>query len=123
VNLLWVALGGAIGSVGRYLLGGVVHWFLPATFPYGTVVVNITGCLCFGIVAGLADYRFVVGPTTRLFVLIGVLGGFTTFSSYVFESFALVRDGEFLQAAINAAGQVVAGFIALWVGYSVVGLH
>lgn len=117
MNVLLVAIGGAIGASARYLLGGLVHEFTRADFPYGTFVVNMVGCMLFGAVAGVADERFVVGPATRTFLLIGVLGGFTTFSSYTFETFGLLRDEEYLRALVNAGGQVVIGLLGLWVGY------
>lgn len=114
-----VALGGAVGAAARYLLGGAVHRLIPGFFPYGTFVVNVVGCLAFGLLAGLAESRFVIGPATRAFVLIGVLGGFTTFSSFIFESFELVRGGQMMAVAANVAGQVILGFVALWAGYAV----
>lgn len=117
MNLLLVALGGAVGASARYLLGGFVHDLAGADFPYGTFVVNLVGCVLFGAVAGLGDERFVVGPATRTFLLIGIIGGFTTFSSYTFETFGLLRDAQYVRALANAAGQVVLGLIGLWAGY------
>ena len=117
---LLVALGGAIGSVARYLLTGAVHRFASPYFPYGTFVVNVSGCLLFGIIFALGEERFVIGPPLRAFLLIGVLGGFTTFSSFTFESFQLLRDGELLLASANAVGQLVVGLFAFWVGVTVV---
>ena len=113
---LLVALGGAIGSVARYLLAGAVHRFTSPYFPYGTFVVNVAGCLLFGIIFALGEERFVIGPPLRAFLLIGVLGGFTTFSSFTFETFQLLRDGELLLAGVNAVGQVVIGLVAFWIG-------
>jgi CrcB protein len=120
VNLVYVAVGGAIGSSARYLLGGFVHRHTSPYFPYGTFAVNVVGCFAFGVVAALAEHRAAVTPAARTFLLIGVLGGFTTFSSFTYETFALVRDAEFLRALVNVAGQVVVGFAALWAGYAVV---
>lgn len=117
MNVLLVAIGGALGAVSRYGLGGLVHRFTPPDFPYGTFVVNIVGCLVFGVLAGLAEQRFALGPQARAFLLIGVLGGFTTFSSFTFESFQLLRDAEVARAFINIAGQVVIGLAALWAGF------
>lgn len=114
---LVVALGGAFGAASRYVLAGAVHRILPATFPYGTFFVNITGCFLFGVIAGIADERSAIGPDARRFLLVGVIGGFTTFSSYTYESFALVRDGQLVSAFANTAGQVVVGFATLWAGY------
>jgi fluoride exporter len=119
MQLVLVAVGGAIGAVARYLLGGAVHRLMPGFFPYGTFVVNLVGCLVFGLLVGLGESRFVIGPATRAFALIGVLGGFTTFSSFTFESFELLRGGQALSAATNVAGQVILGFVALWAGYAV----
>ena len=117
VNLLAIALGGAIGSVARYLLSSFVLRVSGTLFPLGTFVVNILGCLVFGAIAGASSQRIQVAPALRLFLLTGILGGFTTFSSYAFESFTLMRDGQMLWAAINVAGQVIAGLIGMWAGY------
>jgi fluoride exporter len=111
-----VAVGGALGSLARYLLAGLVHRVAPPYFPYGTFVVNVLGCLAFGAIFGLSEHRFVLGPTSRAFLLIGVLGGFTTFSSFTFETFQLLRDGELLLAGLNAAGQLFLGLFAFWLG-------
>jgi CrcB protein len=115
-----IALGGALGSLARYLVTGAVHRYASPYFPYGTFVVNLGGCLLFGIIFGLSEHRFVVGSTMRAFLLIGVLGGFTTFSSFTFETFQLLRDGELLLAAVNSVGQVVIGLVAFWLGTVVV---
>jgi CrcB protein len=117
---LLVALGGAIGSVARYLLAGFVHRFASPYFPFGTFVVNIVGCLVFGTIFALSEQRFVIGPPLRAFLLIGVLGGFTTFSSFTFETFQLLRDGELMLAGANAVGQIVVGLVAFWLGTIVV---
>jgi CrcB protein len=89
-------------------------------FPYGTFVVNVTGCLVFGIIMGAARQRFVLGPSARAFLLIGILGGFTTFSTFTYETFALLQDGQLIRALVNAGGQVVCGLAALWAGYVMV---
>jgi len=119
LNLLAIALGGAIGSVARYVLSTFVLRVSGTLFPLGTFVVNVVGCLVFGAIAGASSQRVQISSTTRLFLLTGILGGFTTFSSYAFESFGLVRDGQFAWAAINVLGQVVAGIVGMWVGYVV----
>ena len=117
IRLGVIALGGALGAVARYVLAGFVHRFMPASFPYGTFAVNVIGCLLFGVVIGIGDQRFVIGPTARAFLLIGVLGGFTTFSSFTFETIQLARDAQFLWASINVVGQIAAGLLAMWIGY------
>jgi CrcB protein len=115
--LLLVAVGGALGSVARYLLSTFVLRASGTLFPLGTFVVNLIGCLIFGVIAGAAEQRVALTPASRAFVLVGVLGGFTTFSSYAFESFSLVREGQFLAASVNLVGQVVAGLVGMWAGY------
>jgi len=116
VNVLLIAIGGALGSMARYGFSTFVLRATASLFPLGTFMVNLAGCLVFGIVIGAAEQRFVLTPALRAFLLIGVLGGFTTFSSYVYESAVLVRDGQFAWAAINLAGQVVAGLAGFWAG-------
>jgi CrcB protein len=113
----WVAAGGAIGSAARYILAGLVHRYTSAFFPYGTFTVNMVGCLLFGVIFGLTEQRFVISPTLRAFLLIGILGGFTTFSSYAFESFQLIRDAQYLRASVNVVGQAVLGLACFWLGY------
>jgi CrcB protein len=116
MRVLWVALGGAFGSACRYLLDGAVYRVMPATFPYGTFVVNVTGCLVFGLLIGAAENRLAVGTLARSFVLIGILGGFTTFSSYAFETLQLVRGGDWWHGVVNAVGQMIVGLLAMWIG-------
>jgi CrcB protein len=119
LNLLLIAIGGALGSVARYLLSTFVLRVTGSLFPIGTFVVNALGCLAFGAIAGAASQRVQLTPELRLFLLVGILGGFTTFSSYAFESFSLVRDGQFLAASVNIVGQVIAGLVGMWAGYVV----
>ena len=116
-NLLLIAIGGAFGSVARFLFSTFVLRASGSLFPLGTFAVNLVGCIVFGAIAGAAEQRLPLAPGLRAFLLIGVLGGFTTFSSYAFESFSLVRDGQFLAASVNIVGQVVAGLAGLWAGY------
>ena len=121
VNLLLVAIGGALGSVARSVLSTLVLRASGSLFPVGTFVVNAIGCLVFGLIVGVSEQRLPLAPATRAFLLVGVLGGFTTFSSYAFESFSLARDSQFAAAAVNLVGQVVAGFIGMWAGVAVGG--
>ena len=121
INAAIVGSGGFIGAVFRYGLGGFVqrHAGL-STFPWGTLVVNMAGCLAIGAMVGLVDSRQMFGPEARLFVLIGVLGGFTTYSTFGYETFALLRDAEYLRAAANVGVQVFLGLALVWAGYVVV---
>jgi CrcB protein len=116
VLIVLVAVGGAIGSVARYLVAGAVHRIAPPFFPYGTFVVNVTGCIVFGVLAGLANERGMIGAQGRALLLIGVLGGYTTFSTFGFETFELLRTAKFGAAAANACGQVLLGVAGIWIG-------
>lgn len=114
-------LGGFLGSAGRYLVGGWVHGLVPLTsFPVGTLVVNVSGCFVIGVLGGLADARQAFGTEPRVFLFIGVLGGFTTFSSFAYETLALVRAADLGRALVNVGAQVVLGLAAAWLGYALV---
>jgi len=116
-NIILVGAGGFFGSVFRYVLGGWVYSLIRTPlFPYGTLAVNLLGSFLIGFLGGLSESRQVFSPESRLFLFIGVLGGFTTFSSFGFETFALARDGEMLAAAGNILAQVVFGLGAVWLG-------
>ena len=123
MNILLIAIGGALGSVGRYLVTSAVLRASGTLFPAGTFVVNAIGCLVFGAIVGAAQERVTLAPEVRVLLLAGVLGGFTTFSSYMNESIVLVREGQFLWAGLNLGGQVVVGFVAFWVAFSVASLR
>ena len=112
-----VGLGGFLGALCRYALAGVVHRGLPhTTFPVGTLAVNLLGCLLIGYLAGLADSRQLFSPELRLFAFIGLLGGFTTFSTFAYETLSLAQDAEFVKAVANTMLQVVLGFAAAFLG-------
>ncbi len=120
VQILLVGLGGFAGSVLRYLISGLAHKVVPfREFPYGTFTVNVIGCFLIGLFGSLIDSRHLLNPEWRLFVLVGVLGGFTTFSSFGFETCALLRDGEALKAGLNIAINIVLGIGAVLVGHVV----
>lgn len=123
-KLLLVGLGGFLGSVGRYLVAG---WLQDASrwpwFPLGTLGVNTIGCLLIGILGGLAESLSAFKPETRLFLMVGILGGFTTFSTFGYETMALARDREFLAAGANVMLQVGLGLIAVWIGYGIATLR
>ena len=121
LNLIYVGVGGFLGSIGRYLLAGAVYRIFPnLNFPIGTTVVNILGCLLIGFITGLVEVRNLLGPELRIFILIGVLGGFTTFSTFGFETFALLRDGTFVPALANVMVQVMLGISAVWFGFNLI---
>lgn len=115
--IILVGAGGCVGSVLRYVLSGWVHRVLDNPwFPYGTLVVNITGSVAIGFLAGLAENRSLFSSDTRLFVFIGLLGGFTTFSSFTVETLSLARNTQFVAALTNVAAQIILGLLAVWFG-------
>ena len=119
MKTLLVGCGGFLGSIGRYLLVGAVHRIVQSpVFPFGTLLVNVSGCLAIGFLGGLAEERGLLSPEARVFLLIGVLGGFTTFSSFGYETFQLLRDGEMLPALLNVLLQVGLGLVGVWAGYT-----
>ena len=109
MTYLLVAAGGAIGASARYFVADLVHRVASPYFPWGTFIVNVSGCFIFGLVAGAGEAFGVVGPLTRAFVLVGILGGYTTFSSFTFETAGLMRGGEIAAALGNVVGQVALG--------------
>lgn len=119
VHAFLVGAGGFAGALLRYGVSGFVHRQLPlTTFPFGTVAVNLLGCLMIGLVAGLAESRQLFTPEFRVFVLIGLLGGFTTFSTFGYETFAMLRDQQYLGAVANVGLQITAGLLLVWAGYA-----
>ena len=110
--VLLVAIGGGIGSVTRYLAGGWFAGRFGPAFPYGTFVINVTGSFIIGLFLAFAQERVSLSPYWRLFFAVGFLGGYTTFSSYEYESIRLLQDGEMLLGAVYMIGSVVAGGIA-----------
>lgn len=114
---LLVGLGGGLGAIARFQVGRLVLRRLADThFPVGTVLINVTGCLLAGVLAGLVEKHDALGGSTRLFLLVGVLGGYTTFSSFGLETILLLQRHEPGAAALNVAVSVAAGLAAVWLG-------
>jgi CrcB protein len=117
---LSLIIGGSIGTISRYLLGGLVYRFSGTGFPYGTLAVNLSGCLILGFLIALSETKFVLSSQLRTFLMIGFCGAFTTFSTLIFETDNLVKDGEIARAIINILVSVLAGFvlyrIGVWIG-------
>lgn len=122
MRLLAVGAGGFLGACLRYGLGRVVERTWGAAFPYGTLAINVLGCLAIGIVMGASEARGALTETTRLFLVIGVLGAFTTFSTFGYETLRLMRDGEHGLALANAAANLLLGVGAVWLGWALVRL-
>ncbi|WOJ89126.1 fluoride efflux transporter CrcB [Methylocapsa polymorpha] len=116
---LWIMLGSALGGAARYWFSGVIANSFGETFPWGTILVNVSGCLVIGFFATLTgpDGRLLVGATTRQFVMVGLCGGYTTFSSFSLQTLNLARDGEWFRAGANAVLSLVLCFLAVWLGH------
>jgi len=119
IKYLLVALGGALGTIARYALSGFVATHFGETFPWGTMIINITGSLVIGFFATLTgpDGRVFVGSEIRQFVMMGLCGGFTTFSSFSLQTLSLARDGELGLALANVGLSVFLCLLAVWVGH------
>src|SRR6516162_6712939 len=115
----WIAIGSAIGGVARYWCSGVAARLIGETFPWGTLIVNVVGSFIIGFFATLTgpDGRVFVGTTARQFVMVGLCGGYTTFSSFSLQTLTLMSDGEWLQASFNIASSVVLCLLAVWLGH------
>lgn len=119
LSYIWVGLGGAIGSVARFWISGIVAERWGQTFPFGTLAVNVTGSLIIGAFAALTDPegRWLVSPSFRQFFMIGVCGGYTTFSSFSLQTLALAQDGEWLRAMANSIASFALCLLAVWLGH------
>lgn len=107
MNYLIVSLGAALGGALRYWLSNAVYKFLPPTFPYGTMIVNVTGSFLLGLIIFGLDEKELLSNGVRLFLTIGICGGFTTFSTFSYETFALIRESQYLLASLNIILSVV----------------
>lgn len=117
MQFLYVFLGAGLGGVCRYLSSTNLHKCFPELgFPIGTFFVNMVGCFLIGLIAQLAETKTALGGDVRLFLTVGVLGGFTTFSSFGYETVQLIKDGEIWLALLNAFGQLALGLIFVWLG-------
>lgn len=118
-----VGIGGFIGSVTRYALGGwIAHLTAQARFPFGTLLVNLSGCLIIGLLAGMSMKQELFSQGAKLFLFTGLLGGFTTFSAFGLETVLLLRRGEILVAAAYIGTSVALGIAMVWLGVKVIGL-
>src|SRR5215470_12623806 len=119
LSYLWIAIGSALGGMGRYWISGVVAQQFGETFPWGTIIVNVTGSFVIGFFATLTgpDGRFLVPTSARQFVMVGICGGYTTFSSFSLQTLNLVHDGEWPAAGANIVLSVVLCLLAVWLGH------
>lgn len=116
-KLLLIGFAGFLGTVARYLISGYLARRVGETFPAGTLAVNLLGCFLIGALFYLLQERFLVDPLIRSLILIGLLGGFTTFSSFGLQTFTLLREGELFLAMANILLSNVGGLLMVWSGY------
>ena len=117
VRYLAVLAGGALGTGLRYSLSTLIYSTIKEPkFPYANLVINVSGSFMIGLLVQLFEARWLVSPTTRIAVLTGILGGYTTFSSFSFETYVLLRDGEVWRGILNASANVLVGLVAVWLG-------
>lgn len=118
-KLILIAAAGGLGALARYGLGGLVHRIWDASFPWGTLVVNLSGCFFFALFWALAEQRLAISLEARLMVLTGFMGSFTTFSTFIFETGMFMRDGQWVMALANLVAQNLMGLVALLLGFAV----
>jgi fluoride exporter len=119
LNYLWIALGAVVGASARYFLSLLIARDFSSSFPYGTLLINVTGSLIAGFFLVFSTERVLLDPRWRLLVIIGFCGSYTTFSSYAYESFALMEHGQWLLTGINIVGSNVLSLIAVVAGAAV----
>jgi CrcB protein len=119
LSYFWIAIGGALGTIARFWFSGFVAQRIGETFPFGTILVNVTGSFAIGFFATLTspDGRVLVSPSFRQFFMIGVCGGYTTFSSFSLQTLNLANDGEWLYAGMNVVFSVILCLVAVWLGH------
>ena len=116
-QLLIVGLGGAIGSIARFLVSKLnLHWHF-WSIPMGTLTVNVLGSLLIGFIAGVSARTEIISPSMRLFLMVGICGGFTTFSSFTNENLTLMQNGQFLSVLLYTGFSIFFGFLAVYLGY------
>lgn len=119
MSYLWIFLGSGLGGVARFAGSGFIARQFGETFPWGTLLVNVTGSFIIGWFATLTgtEGRWLVSPSARQFVMIGICGGYTTFSSFSLQTLALARDGEWFKAGANSVLSLVCCLVAVWLGH------
>ena len=119
ITYLWIALGSALGGMARYACSNLAVSWLGPSFPWGTLAINVLGSFVIGFFAALTGPhgRVLVPGDVRQFVMVGLCGGYTTFSSFSLQTLTLAQDGEFVRAGLNIGGSVVLCLLAVWLGY------
>ncbi len=119
IKILYIGIGGFIGAVLRYWLSGITYDKFGTAFPYGTFVVNIIGAFILGLLITLTESRFVMHPTLKVAITIGILGAFTTFSTFCYETVALLQTGDFFKAFLNIFFSLLFGIVAILAGIKI----
>lgn len=117
MNILIVGIGGFVGAAGRYWLSGLALKVFPSEFPVGTLVVNVLGCLLIGAILYLVMERESIDKRLELLIVTGILGSLTTFSTFGFETFELMRQDRLLSAGANITANMAIGLVAVWIGW------
>ena len=118
--MLAVGFGGFFGCVARYLTGVlIIRLFDAPVFPYATLIVNVVGCFLIGLLGGLAEHTQLISPQMQLFLMLGVLGGFTTYSAFGYQTLTLAHEGRMLLAVLNVAAHIILGLSAVGLGESI----
>jgi fluoride exporter len=119
MTYFWIFIGSALGGIARYWCSGVAAKLVGETFPWGTLFVNVFGSFIIGFFATITgpDGRWLVSSTARQFVMVGLCGGYTTFSSFSIQTLNLIHDGEWLYVGLNITGSVVLCLLAVWLGH------
>jgi CrcB protein len=113
---LYIAIGGALGSIARYWVGSTVAGRMGTRFPYGTFIINLTACILIGFALTYLGKRVEVNPAWRFLIPIGFVGAYSTFSTYEWETISTLRSGAFLLATLYAVGSLILGLVAVWLG-------
>jgi len=116
MKFIYLIMGGSVGTLSRYVLTGATYRFFGAGFPYGTLAVNLIGCFILGFLVSLSEQKFLFSGDMRLMLMVGFCGAFTTFSTFIFETANLIKDGEVTRAFLNVLVSVVIGFLVLRLG-------
>jgi CrcB protein len=124
LTYLWIAVGGAIGSILRFWISSLLAQSSGETFPIGTLIVNVSGSLVIGLFVALAapEGRWLAGPSLRAFFMIGLCGGYTTFSSFSLQTLTLMQEGQWVRAALYTVASVLLCLAAVWLGQASIGL-
>ena len=116
MKYVWIALGGALGAIARYVVGVWVYERVGTRFPYGTLVINVTGCFLMGLVLAILDTHLEISPAWRYAIPIGFIGAYTTFSTFEYETLHAMQSGQAAAAYLYFAGSLILGYVAVWLG-------